>query len=136
MATHVQKALRLRIYDLLVADATLATYVSTLIYSSAPDNTVYPRVKIGAQTLEDWSTHTTNGFQGDVFIHAWAQGTSDVEIMNIMNSIYAVLHAITDLQISGYSTVNFRCVLNEILPEPDGRTYQGVQRYSIMLGGD
>ena len=132
MATHVQKLLRQKIYDTLSADATLIALVS-LIYSNAPDNSAYPRIKIGDQPLDDWGSHTHDGFQGEVLIHAWTQGESDVECINIMNRVYTVLHNI-DLGISGYSTVNFRCASNTILLEPDGRTYQGIQRYSVMLG--
>ena len=132
MATHVQKLLRQKVYDLLLADATLATLV-TNIYSNSPDNTTYPRVKVGDQPLDDWGSHTHDGFQGEYLIHVWTQGESDGECMVILNRVYTVLHTV-DLGITGYSTVKNRCASNTILLEPDGRTYQGIQIYNLMLG--
>lgn len=136
MATHPQKSILQAVFQRLSGDGTLTALVpAARIGHNLPDSTAYPKIWIGPITLSDWSSHTFDGFQGDIQIHAWTQGQTATPCMDIVNRIYTLLHNY-DLAISTFPTLNFRCTLNEVLLEPDGRTYQGIQRYSLLMGGN
>lgn len=135
MATHVQLLLAQKIFSRLTSDATLVALVSGRIYDVAPDNTPYPFIDIGDSEFNDFGSHTTSGFEGEIPIHIWTQGTSKKQNMEIGNQIYSLLHN-TDLGISNFPTVNFRATFNQIMTEEDNRTHHGLQRYSFILGGN
>lgn len=136
MATHPQKALLVKIFSLLAGDATLTALVpAARIKENLPDGTAYPHVRVLPPSLGDWSAHTFDGFEGTLELRVWDSGQSVARTLDILNRIYTLLHNV-DLALVGYPTVNFRCTLSNADLEPDGRTYQGIQRYSVTLGGN
>jgi hypothetical protein len=136
MPTLPQKSLLVKILAILAADATLTALVpSGRIKENLPDGTLYPHVRVVPPELEDWGSHTFDGVTGLVEIRVWDQAQSAANTLDILARIYALLHNI-DLALTGFSTVNFRCTFTRTDLEPDGRTYQGIQRYSVTLGGN
>lgn len=135
MATHPQLLLAQKIYARLTADSTLMSLVGGRIFDVVPDNVVYPFIDIGDTELEDFGSHTTSGFEGEIPIHIWTQGTTKKQNMEIGNQVYSLLHN-TDLAISNFPTVSFRASFNQILTEDDNRTHHGIQRYDVILGGN
>lgn len=134
MADHPQNLVQTKIYDILTGDLTLMGLVVG-VWDNAPDNSDYPYVEIGDDDHSDWSSHTHQGFSSDLRLHFWSQARGRKEIKDIMNRVYTLLHNI-DLAIVNFPTVSFRCELNEVIIDIDGRTYHGVQRYSLLLGGN
>jgi hypothetical protein len=133
MPTHPQILLAQKVYSLLTSDTTLMALI-TGVYEQVPDNTAYPYVKIGDYDFSEWDTHTANGVDGDVTIKVWDQDRGENIVMQILNRIYHVLHN-QELGLSGFSTVVFRFRTGNIAIEPDGRTYQGIAIYHVILGG-
>lgn len=138
---HPQRLILEKIYTVLTGDATLAAIVGTKIYSSVPKGaglaSEFPRVDFGELNLSDWSSHTFNGFDGYVMVHAWSVKDSETETLEILKQCYALLHNLDlGLASQGFPTINFRCALNQVIRDQDGRTYHGIQRYSITLGGN
>jgi hypothetical protein len=136
MNLHPQKQILSWVLTTLKNDATLTALVpASRIVENLPDNTNYPHIRVSPAFSEDWSSHTFNGFNGEIHIRVWTQAQSVESNMDILNRIYTLLHDM-DPAISGFPTIDFRCTFNEPVVEPDGRTYQGLQRYSFTLGGN
>ena len=136
---HVQRVLQQKLYDIIGGDPTIVSIVAGRVFTNPPKGMgvpqEYPRIRIGERTIGDFSSHTHNGFDGYVVIHAWSQADTDVEVTAILNQLYALLHT-KNLGISTNETINFRCTENRVALEPDGKTFHGIQRYSLLLGGN
>jgi hypothetical protein len=134
--TDIRDDLHKAIYDELAGDATFMALVTNRLYDEPyPDNTSYPCVTIGSITLNDWSSHTHAGFDGEVMINTWTQYIGKKSVHEIMARIYTVLYDF-DPAISGKPTINFRLTQSSTILDEDGRTYNGVQTFSIMFGGN
>jgi hypothetical protein len=136
MNLHPQKEILKWVLDTLKGDATLTAIVpATRIVENMPDFSAYPHIRVAPAFSDDWSSHTFDGFRGEIHIRVWTQGQSVEPNMDALNRIYTLLHDM-DPSIPTFPTINFRCTFNEPILEPDGRTYQGLQRYSFTLGGN
>ena len=135
MALHAQSDLQNAIYDLLAADTTFMGLVTNRLYDHIPDNTDYPLTVLGEWRFDDWGSHTHDGWEINAMIHTFTQSRGKLTAQTIMNRIYTLLHNI-DLSISGYPTVVCRQNSSHILLDNDGRTYNGVQEFRIILGGN
>lgn len=134
MANHVQIEVAEAIYTLLTADVTLMALIEG-VFDHVPDNQATPFVTINDGVYYDWSSHTFDGFEAEYIIHVWDESRTRKDTMTIQNRIYTLLHT-TDLSISGFPTINFRQTYSDITLDPDGRTYHGVQKYNLILGGN
>lgn len=130
MATHVNVELQERIYEILSSDSTLTDIGP--VYDTPPDNEDYPYVTIGNDTFSEFDTHTTTGFDGSIQIDTWSQAMSKLEVKKMQKRIYELLHDI-DLNLPNFKTTAFRCNLQDVLDDPDGRTKHGVQRFEFLL---
>jgi hypothetical protein len=135
MATHVQSDLQEAIYDILVGDATLMTLVTNRVYDHVPDNTEYPYVAFGEARYDRWGSHTHEGYDVDFNIHTYTQSLGKLDAQAIMNRIYTLLHDV-DITVTGYPTVVCEEQSSFIILDEDNRTYNGVQLYHIILGGN
>lgn len=132
--THPQSLIQARIFAILTSDATLMALI-TGVFDGMPENQEYPYVNIGEYFLGDFGSHTTSGVDGTITLHAWSQTVGNKSVQMILNRMYSLLHAI-DLAITGFPTITFRCSLNQVLDDPDGRTKHGVQKYRLITGGN
>ena len=91
---------------------------------------------MGEIELGDFGSHTGSGFEGEVTINVWTQsGRGKKDAQTILNRVYELLHG-QNLAISYFPTVSFRCSFNHVVVDPDNRTYHGIQRYHLILGGN
>lgn len=138
MAEHVHEALQTKLYSLLSSDSGAGgvnTLVSGRIYDFVPDNPTYPFVTMGDIETRDWGSHTHDGFEADATIRVWSQGAGRKEALQVMARVYELLHNI-NLSITDYPTITCREADRRVVRESDGETYQGIQRYRIILGGN
>jgi len=134
MATHPRSAIHNKLFSILNGDATLKVLIKG-VYDNAPDNAELPFIEFGDMDLGDFGSHTTSGVDGDITIHGWAESRGRQTMIEIMARVYALLHDI-DLALTGFPTITFRANLDQIQVENDNRTYHGIQRYDIILGGN
>ena len=134
MAVAPYNLLQTKIFSILNGDGPLNDLIDK-VHDNAPDNSDYPYVVVGDDDLSDFSSHTNDGFEGDVTVDTWTQSEGRKQCKAIQERIYTLLHNI-DLGIVGFKTISFRCTLTNILKDPDGRTHHGVQVFSILLGGN
>lgn len=126
--------LQTKIYQLLSADTELVTTLGCQVLDHVPDNTEAPYIVIGDDSFDDFGAHDVDGFKVDVTIHTWVESKGKKTCKQIQARIYELLHDV-DLAITGQKTITMRTGLQTTLLDPDGRTYHGVNKFNLILGG-
>jgi len=125
-AVSVQTA----VYNALTGNSSLTSSV-TGIYDFVPENTSFPYVKVGDQTMVDDGTKDKKGSDFTLIVHTFSRYRGSKEIKEIMSLVYDVLHE-SSLTISGAMN-NMRFEFSDIIKEPDGLTTHGVQRFRTFV---
>lgn len=126
-AFELQKA----IYTVLSGDATLLGLATGGVFDCPQEDTSFPYVTIGDDTLADWSSKTFDGKEATITIHSWSEAMGREEVKKIMDRIDTLLHN-GSLSMTGHSLVVMQFDFAETLRDPDGRTYHGVQRFRAL----
>tara|TARA_Y100000592_G_scaffold35578_1_gene56494 strand:- start:33 stop:434 length:402 start_codon:yes stop_codon:yes gene_type:complete len=119
------------VFDTLDGDSNLQSKVSD-VFNFVPQNTTYPYVQVGDDSMADNSTKDLDGNIHSIMIHTWSRYRGDKEAKEIMARIYELLHN-SSLSVSGASLVNARFETSDILNDPDGITKHGVQRFRFVI---
>lgn len=133
MSTIALIDLQAKIYNVLKNDHFVVQQGAG-VYDHAPDNAAYPFFEIGDDQFNSWDSHTFDGFEVEMTIHTWTQGQGKRQCKELMSRLYELLHN-TDLSLNSQKTVALRSGLNTIMLDPDGRTFHGVSRFNLILGG-
>jgi len=129
--TWAQTETQKRVYAILSADATLSAQVNG-IYDHVPQEDVdYPFVVIADDVWTDRSSHTTNGWDGDLKIHVWYRGKGRKVLHEIMETIDGLIHC-QDIAAVGWKTVELRHNQTLTFVEEDGVTLHGVLDYNYL----
>ena len=130
--TDFAVTLQTTVYNALLASNPLTTKLGgNNIYDFVPENTAFPYVKIGDQTMVDDGTKTKNGTDFTIMIHTFSRYRGSKEIKEIMSLVYDVLHE-SSLSVSGAMN-NMRFEFSDIIKENDGLTTHGVQRFRVFV---
>ena len=120
------------VYNALLASNPLTTKLGgNNIYDFVPENTAFPYVKIGDQTMVDDGTKTKKGTDFTLMIHTFSRYRGSKEIKEIMSLVYDVLHE-SSLSVSGAMN-NMRFEFSDIIKENDGLTTHGMQRFRVFV---
>ena len=128
--TDYAVALQTSVYNALTGNSSLTSSV-TGIYDFVPENTSFPYVKVGDQTIVDDGTKDKKGSDFTLIVHTFSRYRGSKEIKEIMSLVYDVLHE-SSLTISGAMN-NMRFEFSDIIKEPDGLTTHGVQRFRTFV---
>jgi len=122
------------IFSLLSGDSTLDGLVGNnkIFDSIAPQDTAYPYVIIGLETMRDVGTKTLDGNVYNVDIDVWSQYRGQKEIKEIMERIYNLLNNAT-ISVSGASSVMSYVVNAVTLTEVDGITRHGIVNVDFTI---
>jgi hypothetical protein len=122
------------IYSLLSGDSTLDGLIGNnkIFDSIAPQDTAYPYVIIGLETMRDVGTKTLDGNVYNVDIDVWSQYRGQKEIKEIMERIYNLLNNAT-ISVSGASSVMSYVVNAVTLTEVDGITRHGIVNVDFTI---
>lgn len=112
--------------------ARLNNVLSIPVYDNVPDNAQAPYVVIGDDTLVEFDSDGTSGFEATVTVHSWSVYRGRAEVKNIMGLIYDALHR-AELNVQGYNLLGCDCEFSETFLESDGVTRHGVQRFRILI---
>lgn len=135
MADHPQKLIQTKLFEILNGDSDLTNLIQG-VFDNVPDNQTFPYVTVGEISMSHMGGFSFDGFDGDYTIHTWSRARGRQSSQLILNRIYTLLHTTKLSLADGFNTMVNTCELNEILLDPDGVTYHGVQRYRLMLGGN
>ncbi len=124
--------LQTTVYNALIGNNPLTTKLGgNNIYDFVPENTSFPYVKVGDQTMVDDGTKDKKGSDFTLIVHTFSRYRGSKEIKEIMSLIYDVLHE-SSLSVSGASN-NMRFEFSDIIKESDGLTTHGVQRFRVFV---
>ena len=130
--TDFAVTLQTTVYNALLASNLLTTKLGgNNIYDFVPENTAFPYVKIGDQTMVDDGTKTKKGTDFTLMIHTFSRYRGSKEIKEIMSLVYDVLHE-SSLSVSGAMN-NMRFEFSDIIKENDGLTTHGMQRFRVFV---
>ena len=130
--TDFAVTLQTTVYNALLANNPLTTKLGgNNIYDFVPENTAFPYVKIGDQTMVDDGTKTKKGTDFTLMIHTFSRYRGSKEIKEIMSLVYDVLHE-SSLSVSGAMN-NMRFEFSDIIKENDGLTTHGMQRFRVFV---
>ena len=130
MALHTS-SLQTAIYGQLSGDSALTALV-TGVFDDVPENTNYPFVRIGEETILDNSTKDLQGQEITITIHAYSEYRGKREVKQILGAIYDALHD-SDMIVSNANLINFRFEFSDIVTESDGITRHGVMRFRAVI---
>jgi hypothetical protein len=130
--TWAPEKVQLAVYSRLTSDVALMALVSG-VYDHIPQDQAFPFVVIGEDDYIGRDSHTTNGYSVGFRISVWSRGFGRKGCMQVMEAVDALLHN-KDFSISGWNILNLRRDLSQIIVDSDSVTYQGIMRYSLLLG--
>lgn len=116
------------IYDKIIAEPL----ITNDIYDFVPSGVDGTYIVIGDVPIDDWSDKLVNGFEANPVVHIF--GDVDCgrrQVLELQKLIYNTLHR-QPLIIADHQWVESSQVFSEVLREPDGISYHGVQRMNIL----
>ncbi len=122
------------------ADATLIALLADGadgIYDGVPQDSVFPYVVIGEDTIRPFDTMTEDGAEATITIHTWDSPDADADAIGfsltkrIMSAIVDALDQ-ASLSVSGHTLVLMRHEFQNTFRDTDGLTVHGVQRFRAL----
>ncbi len=131
-------AIQTSIYQILYDDAELRSSVGSgglndpvRVYDNVPQNTAYPYIQIGDETMKDSGTMTDQGVEVTYTLHVWARDRGKVVVKELADRIYQLLHE-QDIPVLDQDVYLCRFEFFESFTDPDGITRHGVARYRFL----
>ena len=120
--------------DTLKADSGLTTLVGTRIYTFVPQDSLMPYIKALVDVSSEMDTKTDDGMDQEIRIDIWSDKKGILEITNIMNSVYNILHNQPFTGLTGQQAIclQFQRFNKFIEPDTAGITH-GVLTFRLLL---
>lgn len=99
--------------------------------AGAEDDTPFPYVTLGDDDHDSWDTDTTLGFESELRVHTWSRYRGRKEAKEIQEQIRKALHY-HELVVTGRTTTLLHLVTQTVQPDPDGKTYHGIQLFRYL----
>ena len=104
------------------------------MFDEVPDQSSYPFVALGEETVVEYDTKDLDGASHTINIHVWSQYKGAKQTKQIMDRIHTLLHD-SSLSVSGFNLIRMQFEFSDIMRDPDGVTRHGVMRFrAITLG--
>lgn len=117
----------------LKADTAITNQVGQRIYNDVPDNETFPYIAITISS-SPFDTKTGAGMEHNLQCNVFSRQTSSNEAATIRAAIYNSLNRQeTALNAAGVDVIIFNGVA-PVLKEPDGKTWNGVLQFKVMIG--
>lgn len=105
------------------------------IYDRPPQDTAFPYVSLGSTLGQpDVETQGSEGFEISMTFDTWSREPGRAEAADIMRDIYDVLHN-SNLSLDAGGVVMTILDTQQIIPDRDGLTTHGVQRFTFVTDG-
>lgn len=112
--------------------------VAVPVFDYVPDQQPGNYIAIGDDTLAEFDTDETTGFDATATVHTWTANSAEegrAACKTIMGSIYDTLHRLP-LTVVGYTVAGVDQVFEQTFLDPDGVTHHGVQRFRVLMRKD
>jgi len=123
--------LQTAIYGALTGDVPLMAAIDA-VHDYVPHESTYPYVTLGNDDYEWWGAMQLDGGHYLVQIDTWSRAQGRSECKTIMGLIATVLHDVA-LTVVGNTHISTRIDFQSCMPEEDGLTHHGVQRFKVLL---
>ncbi len=122
------------VYSLLSGDSSLDTLIGDgRIYDSvAPQDSAYPYVVIGMETVSDAGTNTLDGNIYNLNIEVWSQYRGQKQIKEVMERIYNLVNNVS-ISVSGADSVMSYVNNTTTMVEVDGITRHGIVNVDFTI---
>tara|TARA_R100001015_G_C4619420_1_gene176137 strand:+ start:1131 stop:1541 length:411 start_codon:yes stop_codon:yes gene_type:complete len=122
------------VYTLLSGDSSLDTLIGDgRIYDSvAPQDSAYPYVVIGMETISDAGTNTLDGNIYNLNIEVWSQYRGQKQIKEVMERIYNLVNNVS-ISVSGADSVMSYVNTTTTMVEVDGITRHGIVNVDFTI---
>ena len=122
------------VYSLLSGDSSLDTLIGDgRIYDSvAPQDSAYPYVVIGMETVSDAGTNTLDGNIYNLNIEVWSQYRGQKQIKEVMERIYNLVNNVS-ISVSGADSVMSYVSSTTTMTEVDGITRHGIVNVDFTI---
>ena len=122
------------VYSLLSGDSSLDTLIGDgRIYDSvAPQDSAYPYVVIGMETVSDVGTNTLDGNIYNLNIEVWSQYRGQKQIKEVMERIYNLVDNVS-ISVSGADSVMSYVNNTTTMVEVDGITRHGIVNVDFTI---
>ena len=139
MTADSQWVVQQAIYTALTGAAAVTALVGTRIFDHVPQDTwpassgttFPPYIVIGDATATEFDTKTEDGMEQAITIDIWSRYRGMSEIKRIMEAIVDTLDR-ASLSVTGHTLVDIRYEFSDTMPDPDGLTQHGIQRFKIF----
>ena len=122
------------VYSLLSGDSSLDTLIGDgRIYDSvAPQDSAYPYVVIGMETVSDAGTNTLDGNIYNLNIEVWSQYRGQKQIKEVMERIYNLVNNVS-ISVSGADSVMSYVNNTTTMVEVDCITRHGIVNVDFTI---
>lgn len=130
------KELQEAIYAALTGDVTLMALI-TGVYADIQqpnlpeDDSAFPYVVIGQDSLATFDTKTENGVQALAQIDVWSRQNNLTEAKDVGTAVYNILQK-GSLTITGAHHILTRAVGQDYSTDPDGHTKRGLLTFTVL----
>ena len=130
------KELQEAIYAALTGDVTIMALI-TGVYADIQqpnlpeDDSAFPYVVIGQDSLAEDSTKTENGVRALVQVDVWSRQNNLTEAKDVGTAVYDVLQK-GSLTITGAHHILTRAVGQDYSTDPDGHTKRGLLTFTVL----
>lgn len=101
------------------------------VFDDVPQDQPAPYITIGDDSVDEFDTDTTRGFDAEIVIHCWSEYQGRQEVKQMQTAVYRALHRQT-LASGALEFAGVTQEFSETLLDPDGVTRHGVQRFRIL----
>lgn len=134
-------ALQTAIYTRLTGYAALTTALGgSYVYDHVPQGQDAPYVVIGEDTLSDWDTKDTDGWECTVTIHAWDFAKAGRKsVKTLLGHIHDALHQQeANITVTGFNLIQIRREFQQTIRETgiEGESdhyYHAIARYRAVI---
>lgn len=119
---------------MLKADGDLAAIVGARVYSAAPTNPTYPYALVTC-TSQPFATDDSSGMQHTLRVQGFARENKIATVLAIRGRAFASLNRKeVNLALPDHDLVLVEQEgLFTYFPEPDGRTYQSIVEFKVLV---
>ena len=110
-----------------------AVYDDVIQAGDSGNDSVFPYIVIGSDSILDMSTDTSSGGDINVTIDVWSRYDGKRETKRIQAAIYRALHR-ASLKVPDHEFIG--CDFDQEQPvtlDPDGHTYHGVSSFRVLI---
>jgi hypothetical protein len=149
MAEGLANAVQIAVYSALSSNSELVALLAARINAAgmpaiyddvtqagdSGDNSAFPYIVIGGDSVLDMSTDTSSGGDIGVVVDVWSRYDGKREVKRIQAAIYNALHR-AELSVPDHQFIG--CDFDQEQPvtlDPDGNTYHGVSMFRVLIDG-